>query len=169
MAKSFKAFTIVGLTLLAIYVLYTGSVSVTELIMGVIVAFSIAYIFADEWVQNASKLGLKRLSILVAYAVKYFTVIEAKAHWQVVKAILSPKPNIKPAIVRVPHKLSSDYAVVTVANSITNTPGTVVIDVDDEEKALYVHWLFAEVTEDDKVRKEISAEFEDWARLIFEG
>ena len=76
--------------------------------------------------------------------------------------------KIKPAIVRVPHSLETDFAIVTVANSITNTPGTVTLEVDDEGKALFVHWLFAETTEDEEAREKISKEFEEWAKLIFE-
>ena len=169
LVKSLYAYLIVGLILLGIYILYTGSVSMMELILGAIVGFSIAYIFTDEWVKKPSKLNLRRLSILIAYALKYFTVIEAKAHWSVVKAILSPKPSLKPAIVRVPYGVNDEYAIVTIANSITNTPGTVVVDVSEDKKALFVHWLFAEVTEDEEARKHISAEFESWAKLIFEG
>ncbi|MCD6324644.1 MAG: Na+/H+ antiporter subunit E, partial [Desulfurococcales archaeon] len=149
--------------------LYTGSVSVTELVLGAIVGFSVAYIFSDLLVQDSSKLSIKRLAVLVAYAVKYFTVIEAKAHWSVVKAILSPKMGINPSIVRIPYRVRDDYAVVTIANSITNTPGTVVVDIDEEKKNMYVHWIFADVVEDEEARKEVSEEFESWARLIFEG
>ncbi len=168
LVKSLYAYLVVGLILLGIYILYTGSISMMELILGVIVGFSVAYIFTDEWVKNPSKLNLKRLAVLVAYALKYFTVIEARAHWSVVKAILSPKPSLKPAIVRLPYRVSNEYAIVTIANSITNTPGTVVVDVSEDKKALFVHWLFAEVTKDEEARKKISAEFESWARLIFE-
>lgn len=168
MVKSLYAYLVVGLLFLGIYILYTGAISVTELMLGIIVGFSIAYIFSDEWIKESSKLTLSRLAVLIAYALKYFTIIEAKAHWGVVKAILSIKP-VKPAIVRLPYYVNTDYALVTIANSITNTPGTVVVDVDEGNKKLFVHWLFAEVTEDEKAREEISAEFESWAKLIFEG
>jgi len=167
--RSLYAYLVVGLIFLGIYVLYTGSISMMELILGVIVGFSVAYIFTDEWVKNPSKLSLSRLAALIAYALKYFTVIEAKAHWSVVKAILSPKPSIKPAIVRVPYGVSNEYAIVTIANSITNTPGTVVVDLSEDRKALFVHWLFAEVVKDEEARSKISSEFERWAKLIFEG
>ncbi len=164
----FIGFFILSLILLGLYIVYTGAISITELILGLISAFIVSYIFSREWIQDTGKLTLKRLAMLLAYFVKYFTIIEAKAHWSVVKAILSPNMNIKPAIVRVPHSLETDFGIVTVANSITNTPGTVTLEVDDEGKALFVHWLFAETTEDEEAREKISKEFEEWAKLIFE-
>ncbi len=168
MVKSAYAYTVVALLLLSIYLLYTGAVSITELVLGLIVSLTVAYIFTDLWVENPSNLTLGRLAALIAYALKYFTVIEAKAHWSVVKAILSPKLSIKPAVVRIPYEVDNEYSIVTIANSITNTPGTVVVDVDENRKKFYVHWLFAEVTEDEEARKEVSEEFETWAKIIFE-
>ncbi len=168
MVKSVAGYVLLGLLFLSVYLLYTGAVSLTEVVLGVIVGFSVAYIFSDLLIQDSSKLSLKRLAVLIAYAFKYFTVIEAKAHWSVVKAILSPAMRINPSIVRIPYKVKDDYAIVTVANSITNTPGTVVVDIDEGKRNMYVHWLFAEVTSDEEARKEVSEEFESWAKLIFD-
>lgn len=60
-----------------------------------------------------------------------------KANIQVVKLALAPDLDIKPAMVRVPVSIQSDMARTTYANSITLTPGTVTVEV--EETGFLVH------------------------------
>ncbi|MBN2231486.1 MAG: Na+/H+ antiporter subunit E [Deltaproteobacteria bacterium] len=56
--------------------------------------------------------------------------------WQIVlsnihvaKLVLSPRPPINPRIISFPTKLTNDLALVTFANSITLTPGTITLDL----------------------------------------
>ena len=52
--------------------------------------------------------------------------------------------NINPRIVHFRTRLKSDTARVILANSITLTPGTITVDLDDDH--LIVHWLNAKTT-----------------------
>lgn len=63
-----------------------------------------------------------------------------KANLTVVKAILSPELDISPTLVKVKSSCKSDLAKVIFANSITLTPGTVTLRVDED--ALLVHGLY---------------------------
>lgn len=54
-----------------------------------------------------------------------------KANVQVVKLSLAPNLNIKPVMTRVAVSMKSDMARATYANSITLTPGTVMVEVED--------------------------------------
>ena len=63
-----------------------------------------------------------------------------KANLTVVKAILSPELDISPTLVKVKSSCKSDLAKVIFANSITLTPGTVTLRVDED--ALPVHGLY---------------------------
>lgn len=63
-----------------------------------------------------------------------------KANWTVLKAILSPDLDIHPTLVKVRTRCKSDLAKVIFANSITLTPGTVTLRVDDE--FMLVHGLY---------------------------
>lgn len=91
---------------------------------------------------------------------------EVRAHLDVMRRILHPRMPINPGIVKIPYEVVSDYAMLTIANSITNTPGTVVVDVFPEEKAFYVHWINAVVTEPEKARESVSRIFEKFAKRI---
>lgn len=66
-----------------------------------------------------------------------------KANLAVVKAVLKPDLVVSPAILRVPTPQSSDIGKTMFANSITLTPGTVSVDVEDD--AILVHALLSEM------------------------
>ena len=77
----------------------------------------------------------------------YFTwlfVEIVKANVAVVKAVLSPDMAISPKITRIPVPNGSDLARTMFANSITLTPGTVSINV--EEDHILVHALLEEMS-----------------------
>ncbi len=154
--------------LVVLYLLYTGSLSGFELILALIVAAVVSYLFSGALISRPGRVyNPLRWAWGIIYAILYLTVIEAKAHLQVLKLILFPG-GVRPAIVRIPYEVESDYAVTLIANSITNTPGTVVVDVDEERKRLYVHWIKAVDTTDEGARREVSELFERYARRIFE-
>jgi multicomponent Na+:H+ antiporter subunit E len=57
----------------------------------------------------------------------------------VVKTVLKPKLDMKPGIFAYPTILEKDWEITTLANLITLTPGTLVIDLSPNNKILYVH------------------------------
>jgi multicomponent Na+:H+ antiporter subunit E len=60
--------------------------------------------------------------------------------WQVSKIVLSPRLSISPQIVKVTAEAHTEVGRVIFGNSITLTPGTVTIDIDDKG-VLTVHAL----------------------------
>jgi multicomponent Na+:H+ antiporter subunit E len=69
------------------------------------------------------------------------------ANIDVLKRVWKPgKLDIDPQMIRVPHELRTAYGVATYMNSITLTPGTVTVDVGEDE--LLVHALTTEAAED---------------------
>ncbi len=69
-----------------------------------------------------------------------------KANLAVTKIILSPRLPISPTVVRVRAGQTSDLAKVIYANSITLTPGTVSINLDDDH--IEVHALTTRMAAD---------------------
>ncbi len=154
--------------LLLLYLVYTGSINIFEFILGTITALIVGLLFGEAIIEKPSKLynPLRWLWALV-YMLLYFTIIEFKAHLHVLKLIIQPS-KVNPGIVRVPYDVETDYAITTIANSITNTPGTITVDVDEDRKVLYVHWITVVDTSDEGARKHISEVFEKYAKKIFE-
>ncbi|WP_226669481.1 Na+/H+ antiporter subunit E [Metabacillus litoralis] len=62
-----------------------------------------------------------------------------KSNIAVFKVILTPKLNMKPGIFSLETELKKDWEITILANLITLTPGTLVIEVSDDNKTLYIH------------------------------
>lgn len=90
------------------------------------------------------------------------------ANLDVAFRVLHPDCPVRPGIVKVRTALKTDVARAFLANSITLTPGTMTIDIDED--ILYVHWI--DVFEDgeniEANTKAIAADFEKYLRRIFE-
>jgi len=81
--------------------------------------------------------------------------------------VLNPKLPIRPGIVKVKTSLRSPMARMILANSITLTPGTFIVDI--KEEYLYVHWI--EVRGDgnaDEATQMIASGFENILKKIYE-
>jgi multicomponent Na+:H+ antiporter subunit E len=72
-----------------------------------------------------------RLHLLIAYAA-WLMIEVARANLGVIRAILSPRSAINPAMVKVKPEGESDFARALFANAVTLTPGTVTVDTNGE-------------------------------------
>lgn len=73
--------------------------------------------------------------------------------------------DINPEVVMIKSDIKSDLGILLLANSITLTPGTITIDIEDEY--LYVHWLYARTTHFGHASELIKGRFEQWLGRIF--
>jgi multicomponent Na+:H+ antiporter subunit E len=164
----FLKYIVVFLFIYTFYIVFTASLTGFSLALGFIASALLAGLLTPILVQrDIGTRDLKRLAYLILYYFYYMIVEEYKAHKLVIKIVLSRKMNIRPAIVKVPFGVKTDYGVTLIAGSITNTPGTCVVDIDEKERAFYVHWIYATTLEPEKAREEISKVFEKYASKIF--
>lgn len=68
-----------------------------------------------------------------------------KSNIQVAKIVLSPSLPIEPSFIRVPRTFKRDFDKVIYANSVTLTPGTLTVDVDED--GFLIHALTREAAE----------------------
>jgi multicomponent Na+:H+ antiporter subunit E len=76
--------------------------------------------------------------------------------------VLHPRMPIEPNLIRFKSKLKKDISLVTFANSITLTPGTITADIKDGE--YYVHCVSKKVADDlltGDMEKRVSHIFEE--------
>jgi len=166
--KKVLTYITVFLYIYLFYVIFTGGIAEFSLVLGLIGSVILTTFLTSFIIQREIVFGdLKRFFYLVFYYFRYMIIDEVKAHAMVIKIVLSPKIDIRPAIVKVPFNVKTYYGITLVAGSITNTPGTCVVDVDEEKKTFYVHWIYATTTEPEKAREEISKVFEEYAMKIF--
>jgi len=82
--------------------------------------------------------------------------------------VCHPDLPINPGIVKVKTTLKSDTGLTFLANSITLTPGTMSVDIDQENGFLYIHWIDVKDKDIEKATEIIVKTFEDVLRRIFE-
>ena len=85
----------------------------------------------------------RRLLRMVRFA-GYFLAILVRANLQIAREILTPGFSQTPRIVRYPVQDLDDVQVTVLANCITLTPGTLVVDASEDGRWLYVHCMYAE-------------------------
>jgi multicomponent Na+:H+ antiporter subunit E len=61
----------------------------------------------------------------------------------VLKVIIKPKLDIQPGIFALSTELQKDWEITLLSNLITLTPGTLVVDISDDNKTLYIHAMDA--------------------------
>lgn len=57
----------------------------------------------------------------------------------VLRVVLRPKLNIQPMIFALPTDLEHDWEITLLSSLITLTPGTIVLNVSDDQRTLYIH------------------------------
>jgi multicomponent Na+:H+ antiporter subunit E len=168
MSRLVRAIPIIVLTYV-VYIVFSGSVSTYDLVLGFIVALLSGYLTSSLLVSDIRKaLNIRRFIWLIIYGIYYLTIAEFKAHSDVIRRILHPRMPINPGIVRTTYNVVNDYSIVTLANSITNTPGTVVVHLDEGRKIYYVHWIDVKAPDPKTTYDNIVKDFERYVRKIFE-
>ncbi|WP_064092837.1 Na+/H+ antiporter subunit E [Rossellomorea aquimaris] len=80
------------------------------------------------------------------------------ANISVLKTILRPKLDFQPGIFALPTELKTEWEITLLANLITLTPGTLVVDVSLDNKILYIHAI--DIPDVDDAIDEIKNSFE---------
>ena len=141
-----------------------------EVIAGLVVSVIIGYFTSILFIKEDGFWIFKRgrLFKLIAYIPFYFIAL-VKANIDVARRALSPKLRINPGIVKIKTDIKSDYGLALLANSITLTPGTIVMDIfeEDSNNYMYVHWIDIETEAIDKAGVIIKDDFEKRIRGIF--
>jgi multicomponent Na+:H+ antiporter subunit E len=86
--------------------------------------------------KNYRMLNPLRWVLLVIYIIPFFIEM-ARANLDVAMRVITGRIN--PGIVRISPGLKTDLGMLLLANSITLTPGTLSVEVDEESGDLFVH------------------------------
>ena len=113
--------------------------------LGFISSASAVFLASRMGLVDAEGLPLDLVPGLLRYAPWLFgTVIQA--NFDVARRILHPRLPITPTVIRVPAEQRTAPGRVSYANSITLTPGTISLEVSDDE--IEVHALSVDAAED---------------------
>ena len=136
----------VFLLFFAVWMILNGKVTAEICIFGVLISAALFY-FMCRYMEYSLKKELL-LFRLVPLFIHYFGVLVkeiVKANVCVLKIILSPELQPEPAFVYFDTDFKTGLARVLLANSITLTPGTITVSVEDDR--FCVHCLDKELAE----------------------
>lgn len=151
-------------TFLLIYLLLAGFL-IEEVILGVIISAVLTFILSKYLDYSIDiTFPIKLLKFVFIY-IPVFIWKLILANLDVARRVLSPKIPLNPGIVKVKTDLKGDLGKLTLANSITLTPGTLSIDVDDEH--IYVHTVDVKGVGEVEQSKNIAGPFEKILGGIF--
>ncbi|WP_391116623.1 Na+/H+ antiporter subunit E [Psychrobacillus sp. L3] len=86
----------------------------------------------------SSRFYLERIWAVVKLVILFLKELTL-SNIAVLLLIIKPKMPIRPAIFAMPTVLEKDWEITLLSSLITLTPGTIVIDISDDNKILYIH------------------------------
>lgn len=149
------------LLILAVWLILNGKVTVEICAFGVLISAALFY-FMCRYMEYSLRKELLLFRLTPLFLRYFWVLVEeiVKANVCVLKIILSPSLEPEPAFVYFDTEFRTGMAKVVLANSITLTPGTITVSV--EEDRFCVHCLDRELAEgmEDSVFVELLKEME---------
>jgi multicomponent Na+:H+ antiporter subunit E len=127
-----------NLLLSFIWVALTGEMLYTNFLFGFLLGFGILWIMnrAEEDQRYFTRVP-KTLLLLLSFVYEM-----VKANVQVAYDVITPKYFFKPGIVRYPMNAKSDLEINLLSTFISLTPGTLILDISEDKKTLYIHVMY---------------------------
>jgi multicomponent Na+:H+ antiporter subunit E len=158
-------FAITFLSLFAGWLLFTWSLDPGSLIAGgvssLLVSLVTYRIYVDE-TEAGRRAHLPRPHMLLLFlGILVFSMYVAsfRVLWRILRG------DIKPRVVHFRTRLKTDIGRVVLASSITLTPGTITLNLDDDH--LVVHWLDAVTTHSRYAGRVIKGAYEKLLRKVW--
>lgn len=127
-----------------IWIIFNGQFTWEIAGFGIVIAVAM-YLFICKFLNYKPSTDLVLAKKLI-YILQYVFILVKeiiKANFAVIKMIMSSRYEIEPAVVRFKTTLKTTPARILLANSITLTPGTITVSMEDDE--FVVHCLDKEL------------------------
>lgn len=123
---------------LSVWLIFSEKLTFEVFALGFIVVFGVLSINKNIFNKNTFKISFKSIFYIIEYI--FLLLYEVlKANISVAFLVLSIKPNISPVFITHQVKLKSDFLKTILANSITLTPGTITVSLEND--SLLIHCL----------------------------
>jgi len=170
------AFIVTSILCFIIYLLLTtgsgtlGLWSLEEILLGIILSLITGFVTRKVFIKKDYRmLNPVRWFTFLIYIIGPFFIGMAKSNIDVAYRVITGKIN--PGIVKICPDLKTDLGITLLANSITLTPGTLSVDIDEEKNDLHIHWINVDEKKlkgDTVDVKYVCGNFEKWVRRITE-
>lgn len=133
------------LVLALVWTAVSGALTGLNLVLGIAVALLVTMILRDRVAVPVLTQRLARIVTLTTFFLKELMI----SAFRVALLVLTPGvgQRLHPAIIAVPLTVTSDAEITLLANLITLTPGTMSVDVSEDNTVLYVHILMLDTRE----------------------
>ena len=159
-----RQFFSLWLTLLLIWLVANDSLAPEIILVGAVLAAVLAILFAPFARVYADIRWTPRV-LLNAFAFLAVFVWElVLANLNVARLVFSPRIHIRPGIVEIKTRLKSPLGRMVLANAITLTPGTLVVDIRDD--SLFIHWIVVSAQDPEAATREIAGRFEKYLAVV---
>lgn len=153
------------LTLLLIWLVANNSLALEIIVVGAALAAVLAILFAPFARVYADIRWTPRV-VLNAFAFLGVFLWElVLANLNVARLVFSPRIRIRPGIVEIKTRLKSPMGRMALANAITLTPGTLVVDIRDD--SLFIHWIVVSSEDPEAATREIAGRFEKYLVVVY--
>lgn len=144
------------------WIIFNGQITTEILIFGVVIA-AVVFWFVCKFMDYSLKKELKlyrNIGFFIGYAIVLLKEI-VKANLDIIPRIYTVEEDMEPVIVKFRTHLKSELARVILANSITLTPGTITVALEEDEYT--IHCLDASLAEglEDSIFVKLLEKFEE--------
>ncbi len=157
---AFQNFVGTAIILFGFWLLLSGKFDLFHLTIGAVCSVLVAYLFHDLLFTNVRVGDMRVVTWRFITYIPWLLYQIMMSNIHVASLVLRPRMPIRPQVLTFKTKLETDISIVTLANSITLTPGTITMDIRDG--VYYVHALSKKVADDLK-----AGQMEDRVAHIF--
>ena len=137
-----------GLIYFLLWIIFNGRITLEILIAGALISLLLDLFVRKILRLNLTFSNLLRTARLLPDIFLYLAVLLieiVRANFSITKLVIAPNINVEPCLVKFNTALKTQAARVILANSITLTPGTITVSLDDN--CLLVHALNREIAD----------------------
>ena len=131
---------LLNVMLTLIWLALTGIFTYINMFIGFVISYFILCILS----RNSED---KRYFTIVFKVIGFFFFFLyelLKANWEVAYEVMTSKLHMKPGIVKIEMEAKTDLEITLLSTMISLTPGTLVVDISDDRKVMYVHGMYLE-------------------------
>ncbi|MCO6487077.1 MAG: Na+/H+ antiporter subunit E [Phaeodactylibacter sp.] len=133
-----KTNLLMNLLLTFVWAALTGNFDYENFLFGFLLSFGIMWLIS----RSSGDTRYFTLVLKVLAFIGFFIKELVKANLEVAYDVITPRFHMTPGIVRIPLEANTKLEITFLANLISLTPGTLSLDVSDDQKVLYVHSMY---------------------------
>lgn len=129
---------LMNLLLSFIWVALTGSLYYSNFLFGFLLGFFILWVMNR---QEEDRRYFNKVPKTIGF-IFFFIYEMIAANVQVAYDVITPKYFFKPGIIRYPLEATTDIEINLLSTMISMTPGTLILDISEDKKSLFIHVMY---------------------------